>query len=432
MHCTDTHDLCEQIVQEIARSNSATIMLCGKTLFHFWELGALADDVLNIQVSGSADHLQDLEIRSPSWYLWWLLESQENDQDASIWEHVSTYYASYCSDPRDRVFALLDISDSASRQAIRPDYTLSVTSLVLRLLGFKAKLDKQKDASTRAYFIVPYEYNFRDIHNVIGACGLGPRDPDVAVMLKKRLDADCNDVPTDVSPSHLPQRPWSFESGHLCRIVLDVKSHCKIWKNEAGEYIAPLSTRSTVRIEARRKGHFHQSSRADDATPLRNLNGTVVGLVPNHVQSEDTLLFFHDGNARMFHCGLIVRQSKHDTHSSAVGMIVGQCIFSTDIEVCRGGQSCVCLRRHPSPHIPQNLRWQVHMAPEDLLVFIAQDLKLEHRTPKKFEVPMADVAVRWEESEKRLGTRVTCGPFSSYAVLEDLGDGVHEMGSDSI
>jgi hypothetical protein len=58
------------------------------------------------------------------------------------------------------------------------------------------------------------------------------------------------------------------------------------------------------------------------------------------------------------------------------------------------------------------------MSPEDLLVFIAQDLKSVHRQPIKWEVPMVDDSVDLEESMERLTTRVTSEEFSSYAICE--------------
>lgn len=127
-------------------------MLCGQSLFHFWKLAALESN-LTSKPKASVYHQRwhDVEIRHTSWYLQMLLDFRNLEIDSSIWNLVDIYHASYCYDPRDRVFALLPLADSASRRAFRPDYTESVAKIALRLLEYKAKHpEDSEDTSERS------------------------------------------------------------------------------------------------------------------------------------------------------------------------------------------------------------------------------------------------------------------------------------------
>lgn len=410
-------DSSKQIIQELVRSNAA-VMLCGEALFHFWKLDALNTDLTtNPAAAVYGQRWHDIEIRLPSWYLQVILDHESIDNvDNSIWDLVNIYCSSYCSDPRDRVFGLLPLADATSRQAFRPDYTQTVTEVILRLLDFKVKHDYE-DAETSQY--VHDKYDFRQVHDLVGVSDLGPKDPDVAKMLDRRRIV----VGKDGSLIDAVQLDVLCRDRDSGRLTLRVMSHCMIGQNEAGDYVAPLVRSDSRKGPIQHNFHISQQQGLDDAIRIRSLSGTVVGLTDNHTQPGDTLLFFFGGNNSMFHAGLVVRRaSDNESDSPAFATIVGQCIVDSDIKVCRGKSSCLCERRHPASHMRANLKWEVHMTPEDLLAFIAQDLKMEHRQPTKFEVPMVDVSVRWEESARRLNTRVTYGTLSSYAILKDARD----------
>lgn len=59
--------------------------------------------------------------------------------------------------------------------------------------------------------------------------------------------------------------------------------------------------------------------------------------------------------------------------------------------------------------------WTVHFSPEDLLLFITQDLSFHDRPREEDTAAMMDLYVRPEDSARRLRTRITSSPFSSYA-----------------
>lgn len=129
--------------------------------------------------------IRDMQV--PSLHFFFFRQSRE---PISSWELAHDYQASYCSDPRDRVFALLPLADLASRKMFQPDYTKSVVEIVLQLLRSKAKSDAEdaEDAAAREeHFSI--EFNFKTSHDIIGSFGLGPEDPDIAAMLKQRVSA---------------------------------------------------------------------------------------------------------------------------------------------------------------------------------------------------------------------------------------------------
>lgn len=389
-------------------------MLCGESLFHFWKLAALETDLTSKpKAAVYQQRWHDIEIRHPSWYLQMLLDFRDGEVDSSICNLVDTYHASYCYDPRDRVFALLPLADSASRRAFLPDYTQSVAEIALRLLEYKAKHPVDVE-------YIFYESNFREVHDVVGAFGLGPDDTDIAAMQKRRRIADRNDEPC----SGQAQLRTSTMPKVLYRITMEAESYCEVWQDVTGQYVASLSGSNS------RKRNLPVMRREEcETTAIRTPNGVVACLTNKQIQPGDTLLFFRGANRSIFHCGLVVRHTKHEGTTPAIATIVGQCLRITNIQVCSNGPSCTCDGHHLMSYSEEKSPWKVHMSPEDLLSFVAQDLKLEHRQPKKFEVPMRDVAVRWDESAERLNTSVTCEALSSYAVFEDVEDKAYESDS---
>lgn len=252
----------------------------------------------------------------------------------------------------------------------------------------------------------------------MGAFGLGPGDRDVAAMRNRRQMAVREGDPC----SGQAQLGFSAIPKDSYRITMEVESYCKVWQDGMGQYAATLSGSNS------QKRNLPTMPREECETmAIRTPSGVVAGLADKQIQPGNTLLFFRGANRSIFHSGLVVRQTRHKGIDPAIATIVGQCLRITDIQVCSHGPSCTCDGHHLMSHSEEKSPWIVHMSPEDLLLFVAQDLKLEHRQPKKFEVPMVDVLVRWEESAKRLSTRVTHEPLSSYAALEDLGGKVYEF-----
>lgn len=357
-----------------------------------------------------------------SWYYQTLIIGSGSARGISIWELVWRYHSSYCSDPRDRVFGLLSLADSISREAFRPDYKKSPVEVLLHLMQFKAKHEPQS--------------NFRDVHNVVGAFALDPNEPEIARMLEQRRTAT-NRMDPCPKLSEMSRRRhhdpfeddgrlglvWNvpFDTGNSCRINLEVHSYCKVFTGNAGGYVVLLS-KSRPSWRATRRHDWTKQSTADGAVSLHAFDGTVVGVANKQVQDEDTLLLFRSGTIYgVFDSGLIVRRCALLGDGLVAAKIVGQCLVDFDVEVSYEDSSCACTDHHFKVHYADDLdeTWKVRMSAEDLLLFIAQDLKAEHRNPGKFEAPMVDAEVQHDESRKRLGTSVTRDEFSSYAVLTE-------------
>ncbi|KAK4543071.1 hypothetical protein LTR36_005848 [Oleoguttula mirabilis] len=128
--------------------------------------------------------------------------------------------------------------------------------------------------------------------------------------------------------------------------------------------------------------------------------------------------------------GLVVRKTEEGRY-----LIVGQAIFNPEIAPCTGSPSnddgsgrdtrvnissgCGCSSGEEY-HVKSDRKWTVHFAPEDLLLFITQDLAFHDRPKEKDTALMVDLYVRPEEAAKRLRTRVTSSQFSSYAVCAPI------------
>jgi hypothetical protein len=397
-------------------------MLCGKSLFHFWELEVIPRDIDTVPEPGNPTSIvqqrrEELGARGrPSLYFD-VISSNIIGRSEPIWELVWTFSTHYCSDPRDRVFGLLALADSESREAFSPDYTKSATAVLLQLIEHHAKVDKGHDSKVNFYWA----------HNIIGAFGLGPDNPEIAPMRDRRRIAVHRQDPFSGTRDTWPpciqkDNPRSFDrlprpdvatqpTAH--RIVLGAESHCTVWQNGAGEFVAPLWRMDTAFNSVQ---HDFSAGQGDTATCIRlhTPDGSVIGLANKRIKHGDTILLFESGNDNgVFHSALIVRRCD-DGHDPTIATIVGQCIVHSNVKSCLGGSGCVC--GHVT-HVSAKEVWNVLMSPEDLLVFIAQDLKLVHRQPSKFEVPMVDYSVHLEESRERLTTGVTSEEFSSYATV---------------
>jgi hypothetical protein len=396
-------------------------MVCGEDLFHFWELKALMEAIhIMSGEDGYRQRFGDLHWVRQSFHFDVLArhEAGVSGHSDSIWHVVHMFSAHYCSDPRDRVFGLLALADSESREAFTTDYTKTPTMVLLQLLEHHAKTAGRHG----------HKGKFGRAHWIIGAFGLGPGNGDIAAMRDRRRTAAHEDgLIRNITATRNQKRLAIREndSCHSCglprgpiphktfnHVVFDARLRCRVWKNDANEFVASLRRRDGV-------GTTHDFSTREEVEAegirLRTLDGSVVGLVDRQTQHGDTILLFeggHLGNA-IFRSGLIVRKRMCHRGGTFVATIVGQCIFNSDFEPCETCSDIVC---RDATHFPDE-RWKVHMSPEDLLVFIAQDLKLVHRQPKKFEEPMVDLWVQLDQSRQRLSTRVTSEEFSSYAIV---------------
>lgn len=394
-------------------------MVCGKDLFHFWELEAFADDIsVTPGEDGYRQPRGDIHWVFPSFYFESIALHRMGTSDP-IWDVVHTFSSHYCSDPRDRVFGLLALADSESREAFTTDYTKTPTMVLLQLLEHHAAMVKDEDCSGI----------FHEAHHIIGAFGLGPENQDISAMRDRRRTAAHDDgLIRNITATRNQKRLAIREndSCHSCglprgpiphttfnHVVFDARLRCRVWKNDANEFVAPLRRRDG-------SGTSHDFSTREEVEAegirLRTLDGSVVGLVDKQTQHGDTILLFKGGHIdnAIFRSGLIVRKRMCYRGGTFVATIVGQCIFNSDFILCEVCSDFWCNR---ATHFSDEERWQVHMSPEDLLVFIAQDLKLVHRRPKKFEVPMVDLWVQLDQSRQRLSTRVTSEEFSSYAIV---------------
>jgi hypothetical protein len=327
---------------------------------------------------------------------------------------MGTFVSHSCSDPRDRVFGLLALADSECRDAFRPDYTKSATAVLLQLIEHHAETDKGDDSST----------NFFWAHIIIGAFGLGPDEPDIASMRdRRRIAVHDQDPFSKITVATRGLRPLFIRENDPCssglllqglvdtkshHIVLDAIWHCTVWKNAAGQCIVPLQKPNRASDSSRHKTSTGQETTAGGVR-LRTPDGSLVGLANQQIQHGDTILLFESGvNEGIFHSALIVRR-----WGPTIAMIVGQRIVDSDVEICQGGSGCVC---RGAMHTSDSDVWQALMSPEDLLVFVAQDLKSVPRLPSYSGMPVMDVSVQPERSRERVTTRVTSEEFSSYAM----------------
>jgi hypothetical protein len=391
------------------RSRSV-VMVCGKDLFHFWELEAIMNDVGGMPEPG--EHPQrngELAMRERPSFYFDMIVSHDMTFSETIWSVMGTFVSHHCSDPRDRVFGLLALADPENREAFRPDYTKSATAVLLQVIEHHAETDKGEDSSD----------NFFWAHIIISAFALGPDNPDVASMRdRRRIAVHGQDIFSDITiatrdsrplsvrendPGSSGPLPWGLVDTGSHHVVMDATWHCTVWKDGAGEFVVSLQSSNPSQRE-----NATGQERIAGGMNLRGSDGSVVGLANKQMQHGDTILLFGSGvNEGFFHSALIVRR-----YSSTIATIVGQCIVDSDVKSCQGGSGCVC---RDATHTSDNHTWQALMSPEDLLVFVAQDLKSVPRQPSKYGMPVADVSVHPKQSVQRVTTKVTSEAFSSYA-----------------
>jgi hypothetical protein len=177
------------------RSNSL-IMACGEDLFNFWKLHSFVSDIT--ETPEAVEYQQRIHelvtVKRPSIYFDMIdiialkdTGGPETIRDVwgTIWDLASTFADHYCSDPRDRVFGLLALADSESREALSPDYTKSATSVLLQLMEHHAKVAKRNDS----------RHDARCALDIIGAFGSSLDNPDIAAMWDRRRSALHDDDP---------------------------------------------------------------------------------------------------------------------------------------------------------------------------------------------------------------------------------------------
>jgi hypothetical protein len=313
----------------------------------------------------------------------------------SIWDLVWMYRASDCLDPRDRVFALLSLAKPPSFGAVCPDYSRTPTQLLLDLMEQKARCDEEGKWRSR-----DIRENFTRAHMIVGAFGFGPKTPDIISLRDRRLIA----TPGADSCPGREHRDLLVDLENRHRIVLPVASYGRVTEDEADRYVIELVDTLVDRLPTTTRGFEVQRS---NTTTIWTPAGLNLGSANKQVQPGDTLLLFQDGenrptsNAGVFLAGLMVR-----SHDGMMHSIVGQFNLNRDLTVRnrRGEVSA---------------QWRVYMSPEDLLVFVAADMKLERRQDTTCN-ELWRLRVHDRERARRLATRVTGRPFSSYAVLSTM------------
>lgn len=164
----------------------------------------------------------------------------------------------------------------------------------------------------------------------------------------------------------------------------------------------------------------------------------MLAFADTRIEPGDTLLFFDkdEGSgpglavAGMHIAGLIVRTVK-DTLCVVIGQVivdegVRPCAGYSQSEACHcsGDDSCLCTEGKTCEcsaeglHESMACKWEVYMSPEDLLLFLAQDMEARDRPVDEDVVPMADLYVRPDHTARRLKTSVTSEPLSSYAIRQ--------------
>jgi hypothetical protein len=435
-----------KIVQEVRRARHVVIA-CGTSMYDFREFRAIADD-LDIPPNPRDDHVRwrcdSLKHPQVSPYLEKILQSGAAS-DASLWGLVRNYRDSACTDPRDLVFGLLALADDHASRVIHPDYTKSDTSVLLQLLEAHAS-----------------SINMETAFDIVAAFRLGPYNSEIAALLQQRRKTSC----TNSTSLSLACR----NANHLTsasRVSAKAHSYCKVWQDITGVLIAPLTKAGDLQLHANHAFQIGQET-VNEGVGIHTPSGLMVAVANRDLQPGDVLLFFCDTDdsddpdevLQTPLPGLIVRPAGGDTHT-----IVGQFLFGQGVRPCAGMQygnatyleedgprrgRCECLnpdalgmessqwlsmndldRQSPEGvvvfsgvmewdryHNGSDRIWSVHMSPEDLLLFVAQDLKVEENPLEKDLVPRAGKSMYPEEIVRRLTTDVTSDGFSSYAVCE--------------
>lgn len=459
-----------QIIQEVRLARSVVIA-CGDSLFHYRELAAITHDLKHVplgEYNRNRGTAAKIKLTQCSHYLEAFLEDGHADfHYADIGSVVCLHYDHGCYDPRDRVFGTLALTrNTRSFNYIRPDYSKSGTKVALQLIEHKCACDAEDGFMARTS---SHAKNFADAHQIVGALRLGPGSPGITEMLNQRRTMWHKNNSARVPEKH--GLSPNVDSRH--RMVMNAVSYCRVRKNEAGEFIVPMFKRLDPAIaRAASAGDLlpHHDSLADReatsnaAVRLRTPTGTVVAWADCKTQAGDILLFFQDDKYAAEEPwisivpppGLAVSQFKDETFT-----VVGQFFItigarpcstkpfrptlfsedsddtspSPDISDCsdddeefdneptvENRKRCRHCKGANELHSREGWSWKIHMSPEDLLLFVAQDLKLEHRSPELKEnfLSTVDFSVYPEERVTRLRTNATSEPFASFAKCENL------------
>ncbi|GAB7325568.1 hypothetical protein MBLNU13_g09567t1 [Cladosporium sp. NU13] len=441
------------IIQEVRQAHSVLIA-CGDSLFGFLELGVISHDLfLEPQTDIHQQRWTNLDRRDLSWYMQVFLSWMDGSvvEESNIWSLVDTFKSSRCYDPRDRVFGLLALVHPDSPTRLRPDYTKSVTEVVLELVESKAEHDAQTAAvfsrtidAHPSYVHRAYEFNFFQAFGLIRDFYLSS-DPLQNALNHTRPGAGYRDV-----YEHLNSSVPSDDSQYFIMIA---DSSCRIRRNDSGQCVVPL-----VRTGASTGDFRIDQEYQEDAIKLRSPTETVLAFADSKTEPGDILLFLQD-DTEVWAApvpGLVVRPFKHDMYS-----VVGQFICDDGVKLCPGvnNQDEILNLESPSHLQPdkalsstngsdggnkkfyttatcsgecqcgsgQSLHsldggtWKVRMSPEDLLLFVAQDLKTQPMNDPldKSEELVVNCAVGSVEVARRLATKVASDMFSSYATREE-------------
>lgn len=338
----------------------------------------------------------------------------------SLWNLVLDYSASQCSDPRDRVFGLVELANDTSLEPFRPDYSKSHTQVIIQLLEHQAKLRKLDNSGSRRDG-PRGDYKMEDAFAIVRSYGSGPDVCDITTMLHRRRDIYHSSKRSLDPPLH----DLSRALGSQRRIDLDVYSYCRVQRKRSGRYgalrcwQAPLIRKELNGRYPIRNLLVEQESQSE-ALRICDPSGTVMALADKKTRSGDVLLFLHDSAEFRAHIpGLVVRRA-----NKSIYMVVGQFIYDPGVRPCPliprsrvpGVYSCEC-RGDDDLH-SSSLgfeSWRVEMSAEDLLLFAAQDIK-PNTAELDVDRPMSSTAAQLEGRWRRLVTSVTDEPSSSYAV----------------
>jgi hypothetical protein len=388
-----------------------------------------------------------MERRVVSWFLYIFLSNMdEGPTNSSIWDLASLYRSSNCLDPRDRVFGLLSLADTASVETIRPDYTKSVTEVLLQLIEHRAARDGESQNClgvmlSGTLMKLSQDLVWARMLQMLQLCyGSGGQ----AIALTSQVPVWCIETRSGSlgRPAELFWRPTRIAK---CRKTKLVNTLFLWWRKDNRR--KSLALTSTILLTFRMLYVI-----------VRNPAGAAAALATDLTLPGDILLFFQVSTRRQIpqSMGLVVRKLEGRLH-----WIVGQFVFDSRYEPCSGdafairgkgsraasdigkdvnAETRVGGREDSSPrchcggehelHSLEDWSWKTHFSPEDLLLFVAQDLKLEeHETPGKYIAPMLDLAVYPRERAKRVITGVTSEPLSSYAWCE--GEGEDEVREES-
>lgn len=318
-------------------------------------------------------------------------------------------------------------------QRIWPDYTKSSFNVLLDFLDHAS--------SARA---VGDLYNMDDVLRIIGSFRLGPDAPRVSELLQQRRECW-----SKTAARRSVKIASSTRNPH--RLHIEVQSHCQISRSLTGTLVAPLSeAEARMELQKLEPGKYSPwCYGVDDAfqsaikesprtAALIYSREKVAALVDVKAEGGDWLLFFgpngpRDAGLQTPIAGLLVRSTAQlDQYR-----IIGQAIYNPRFSPCgpcRNREQCICvlkdeadvkddrkLRVMDSSPAFENPKWTVHLTPEDLLAFVAADLRFQ--LPLKEEngrAPVMELYVAPEESLKRLKTSATTSDTQSYATCRHL------------